>query len=68
MFYDVKTQLPKEMAADLRRALLDDTIRNQAPDGQEVGDSMQRAVMTVDGCQQHIGRRLLECLDGLAAG
>ena len=49
MFYDVKARLRKEMATELRRALLDDTIRDQKPDGQEIADSMQRAVVTADG-------------------
>lgn len=49
MFYYVTAQLRTEMAGDLRRALLDDTIRNQKPDGQEIVDSLMRAVVTTDG-------------------
>ena len=49
MFYNVTAQLRTEMAGDLRRALLDDTIRNQKPDGPEIVDSLTRAVVTTDG-------------------
>lgn len=49
MFYLVIAQLRTERAVDLRRALLDDTIRNQKPDGQEIVDSLKRAVLTPDG-------------------
>lgn len=49
MFYFVTAQLRAETAADLRRALRDDTIHTQKPDGQEIVDAMARAVVTADG-------------------
>jgi hypothetical protein len=49
MFYRVTARLKKGMAGSLRRALLDDTIRHQKPDGQEIFDSMERAIVAEDG-------------------
>ena len=48
MFYHVTARLKQGMAGSLRRALLDDTIRHQEPDGQEIVDSMERAIVTAD--------------------
>lgn len=49
MFYLVTAQLRAEMAGHLQRALQDNTIRSQKPDGQEIVDAMARAVVTVEG-------------------
>ena len=54
MFYFVTAQLRVETAADLRRALRDDTIRTQQPDGREIVDAMARAVVTADGTVEWI--------------
>ena len=102
MHYRVQAELRQETAGELRRLLQDGTIARQQPDGQEIVESMQRAVVTddgviewsevcycptplrherstvydrffdnlttepVEGHQQHVGRRFLEYLDGLA--
>ena len=44
MFYKVRARLKTDTAAELRRKLLDGTIQRQKPDGQEIVDSMRRAV------------------------
>ncbi len=49
MFYKVLARLKKDTAIELQRRLLDGTIGRQQPDGQEIVDSMQRAVMTDSG-------------------
>ncbi len=49
MFYKVRARLKKDTATELRRRLLDGTIRRQQPDGREIVDSMQRAVVTDAG-------------------
>ena len=49
MHYRVRAKLRKETAGDLRRLLQDGTIARQRPDGQEIVESMQRAVVTADG-------------------
>ena len=48
MFYRVKARLKKGMAGSLKQALFDDTIRHQKPDGQEIVDSMERAIVSHD--------------------
>ena len=49
MFYKVRARLKKATAGELRRRLLDGAIGRQQPDGQEIVDSMQRAVVTDSG-------------------
>lgn len=49
MHYRVRAQLREETAGKLRRLLRDGTIARQKPDGQEIVDSMQRAVVTETG-------------------
>ena len=49
MFYKVRARLKKDTAIELQRKLLDGTIRRQQPDGREIVDSMQRAVVTDSG-------------------
>ena len=49
MFYRVTARLKKGMAGSLKQALFDDTIRHQKPDGQEIVDSMERAIVSHDG-------------------
>ena len=49
MFYKVRARLKKDTATELRRRLLDGTVGRQRPDGQEIVDSMQRAVVTDSG-------------------
>ena len=49
MFYKVRARLKKDGATELQRRLLDGVIGRQQPDGQEIVDSMQRAVVTDSG-------------------
>ena len=49
MIYKVKARINKALAAEFHRKLLDGTIDNQRPDGQEIVDSMNRAVVTESG-------------------
>ena len=49
MFYKVRARLKNDTAAELRRRLLDGTVGRQEPDGREIVDSMQRAVVTDSG-------------------
>lgn len=49
MFYKVRAMLKKDTATELRRRLLDGTIGRQHPDGEEIVDSMHRAVVTDSG-------------------
>ena len=49
MFYKVRARLKKDTTGELRQRLLDGTIGRQQPDGQEIVDSMQRAVVTDSG-------------------
>ena len=49
MFYTVRARLKKDAAADFLRKLLDGAIAAQSPDGQEIADSMKRAVVTESG-------------------
>ncbi len=49
MFYKVRARLKKDTATELRRRLLDGTIGRQQPDGEEIVDSMHRAVVTDSG-------------------
>jgi hypothetical protein len=49
MHYRVRAQLREETAGELRRLLRDGTIGRQKPDGQEIVDAMQRAVVTEAG-------------------
>ena len=48
MHYRVRAQFREPTAAAFRQALRD-TIPKQEPDGQEIADSMGRAVVTADG-------------------
>ena len=57
MFYRVTAALNTEFAADFLQKLTDGTIQNQRPDGAEIVDSMNRAVITDNGgrpVQQHV--------------
>ncbi len=49
MFYQVTARLRTETGADFLRKLTDGTIQSQSPDGQEIIDAMNRAVLTNDG-------------------
>lgn len=49
MFYRVTAQLKSETAAAFAKKLGDGTIQNQKPDGGEIIDSMNRAVLTDSG-------------------
>ncbi len=49
MFYKVRARLKEDTAVEFRRKLLDGTIQRQKPDGQEIVDSMRRAVVTDSG-------------------
>lgn len=49
MYYKVHGQLKPETAAEFRRLLLDGTIAGQEPDGEEIVDSMHRAVVSASG-------------------
>ena len=49
MIYKVRARLKEASAAEFHRKLLDGTIANQRPDGQEIVDSMNRAVVTESG-------------------
>ena len=49
MHYRVRAQLREETAGELRRLLRDGTIARQKPDGQEIVESMERAVVTESG-------------------
>ncbi len=49
MFYRVTAALNTEFAADFLQKLTDGTIQNQRPDGAEIVDSMNRAVITDNG-------------------
>lgn len=49
MFYRVTARLKAGTGADFLMKLTDGTIARQSPDGQEIVDSMERAVLTEDG-------------------
>ena len=49
MIYRVTARFRTDTAAELRRRLDDGSIAAQQPDGQELVDSLQRAVMTDSG-------------------
>ena len=49
MYYRVRGRLREEAAAEFRRLLRDGTIARQRPDGQEIVESMERAVVTGGG-------------------
>ena len=46
MFYSVKAQFIEEKLGEFYQKLIDGTIQNQKPDGQEIVDSMKRAKIT----------------------
>ena len=52
MYYKVTAQFKTETAQDFHQKLSDGTIAQQKPDGQEIVDSMKRAVVTDDGVVQ----------------
>ena len=49
MHYRVRAQLREETAGELGRLLRDGTIARQKPDGREIVESMERAVVTESG-------------------
>ena len=49
MFYRVTARLKAETAAEYLGKLTDGTIQSQSPDGQEIVDAMNRAVLTEEG-------------------
>ena len=49
MHYRVRAQLREETAGEFGRLLRDGTIARQKPDGQEIVESMERAVVTESG-------------------
>ena len=49
MFYRVTARLRPETGADFLRKLTDGTIERQSPDGREIVDAMNRAVLSDDG-------------------
>ncbi len=48
MYYRVRARFREHTAGAFRQALRD-TIPKQQPDGEEIADSMRRAVVTTDG-------------------
>ena len=48
MYYRVRARFRQQTAGAFRQALRD-TIPKQKPDGEEIVDSMRRAVLTADG-------------------
>ena len=52
MIYRVTARLRSDAASELRRRLDDGSIAAQQPDGQEIVDSLHRAVITPDGTVQ----------------
>lgn len=48
MYYRVRARFREHTAGAFRQALRD-TIPKQQPDGEEIADSMRRAVVTADG-------------------
>ena len=48
MYYRVRARFREQTADEFRQALRD-TIPRQQPDGEEIVDSMRRAVVTADG-------------------
>ena len=49
MFYRVTARLKTDTGADFLRKLTDGTIASQSPDGREIVDAMNRAVLSDDG-------------------
>ena len=49
MFYRVTARLRTETGADFLKKLTDGTIKSQSPDGREIVDAMNRAVLSADG-------------------
>ncbi len=49
MIYKVNARFKEGSAAEFQRKLLDGTIADQKPDGQEIVDSMNRAVVKESG-------------------
>ena len=49
MFYRVTARLKSETAAEYLRKLTDGTIQSQQPDGREIVNAMNRAVLTKEG-------------------
>ena len=49
MYYRVRAQLRGKTAGEFRRLLRDGAIARQKPDGQEIVESMERAVVTESG-------------------
>lgn len=49
MFYRVKATFKENTAIAFLKKLKDETISAQKPDGKEIIDSMNRAVLTTDG-------------------
>ena len=49
MYYKVTAQFKTETAKDFQQKLCDGTIAQQKPDGQEIVDSMNRAVVAENG-------------------
>ena len=49
MIYKVNARFKEALAAEFHRKLLDGTIANQKPDGPEIVDSMNRAVVKESG-------------------
>ena len=49
MFYRVTARLRAGTGADFLRKLPDGTIASQSPDGREIVDAMNRAVLSSDG-------------------
>ncbi len=49
MFYRVTARLRTDTGADFLRKLTDGTIESQSPDGREIVDAMNRAVLSDDG-------------------
>jgi hypothetical protein len=46
MFYSIKAQYIEEKMGEFYEKLIDGTIQNQKPDGQEIVNSMKRAKIT----------------------
>ena len=52
MSYAVKARYIPEKLAEFYGRLMDDSIRSQKPDGEEICESMERAKITRPGCSK----------------
>ncbi len=62
MIYRVTARFKPDTAAELRRRLDDGSIASQQPDGQEIVDSLHRAIITPGGAVRCNGEPFLRHL------